>query len=68
MYAGNDYPEPITREDQLLNITDYVHEADLRTDMEDSFESIISDSDVPNYPIEPHTEIDNFIENVENIL
>ena len=70
MYAGNDYPEPITREDQLLNITDYGHEiySETNMDMEDSFESIISDSDVPNYPIEPHTEIDNSIENVENIV
>jgi hypothetical protein len=53
MYSGNDYPEPRTREDQLLNITDYEQESRTVDPMLDSFESIISDSDIPNYPLEP---------------
>jgi len=53
MYADNDYPEPRTLEDQLLNITDYEQEPRTVYPMLDSFESIISDSDIPNYPLEP---------------
>ena len=68
MYADNDYPEPRTREDQLLNITDYEQESRTVDPMLDSFESIISDSDIHNYPIEPRVQIDNSIENFENIV
>ena len=67
MYADNDYPEPRTREDQLLDITNYDHEMYSETNIEDSFESIISDSDIIDVPIELHAEIDNSIENVENL-
>jgi len=47
MYAGNDYPEPITREDQLLNITDYGHEIYSETNMdmeEPSFTEMAEDT------------------------